>query len=329
MVLPLIPAAVIAVGAAVGGGGLALGGKGAYDIKKASGNIKEARAEYEKHRMNTEQKISGTNQTIGDLGTLQQRAYKETVLRMAEFMVRNQRKIRESERLLVDGVDAKMARVPGLTGLSVDAKSWVGGAAASAVSAMGTGAAATAAVTSFGAASTGTAIAGLSGAAAQSATIAWLGGGALAAGGGGMAVGAVVLNVLMIGPALLVGGFVTKGQGVKAITQAKEFQAKIAVGIAELAATDAKLAAVDDRAEELSSLLQKLTARAVSALDLLESEPFEPQAHAPRFQRTMVLVVAVRDLAATPVIDDSGDLSEESSNLTIKYRAMTEEAEDD
>lgn len=327
MVLPLIPAAAIAIGAAVGGGGLVLGGKGAYDIKKARGHIKEARAEYEAHRATTEQNISATNKRIEGLAALQQQAFNDVVLRMADFMVRNQRKIRESERLLVDGVDAEMALVPGLTGLSVDAKSWIGGAAASAASAVGTGAAATAAVTGFGAASTGTAIAGLSGAAAQSATLAWLGGGAVAAGGGGMAVGAVVLNVLMIGPALLVGGFVTKGQGVKAITQAKEFQAKVAVGIAELAATDANLTAVDDRAEELSTILRKLMALAVAALDLLESEPFEPQAHAQRFQRAMTLVIAVRDLASTPVIDDSGDLSEQSSNLTIKYRAMTEETD--
>jgi len=36
MVLPLIPAVLIAVGAVTGGGGLALGGKGALDLKKAS-----------------------------------------------------------------------------------------------------------------------------------------------------------------------------------------------------------------------------------------------------------------------------------------------------
>lgn len=35
MVLPLIPAALIAVGAVTGCGGLALGGKGALDLKKA------------------------------------------------------------------------------------------------------------------------------------------------------------------------------------------------------------------------------------------------------------------------------------------------------
>ena len=47
--------------------------------------------------------------------------------------------------------------------------------------------------TTFGVASTGTAISTLSGAAATNAALAWLGGGALAAGGGGMAAGKLLL----------------------------------------------------------------------------------------------------------------------------------------
>lgn len=63
-------------------------------------------------------------------------------------------------------------------------------------------------------------------------------------------------------------------------------------------------------------------------MDLLESEPFEPHAHAERFQRAMNLVMAVRDVAVTPVLDADGELTEVSGNLTIKYRSMTEDAQD-
>ena len=48
----------------------------------------------------------------------------------------------------------------------------------------------------FGVASTGTRIAGLTGAAAHGARLAWIGGGALATGGGGVALGSAVLNIL-------------------------------------------------------------------------------------------------------------------------------------
>ena len=70
------------------------------------------------------------------------------------------------------------------------AKAVVGATAAGAVAAAGT----TATVAAIGSASTGTAIASLSGAAATKATLAWLGGGALAAGGGGVAMGVAVLT---------------------------------------------------------------------------------------------------------------------------------------
>jgi len=55
-------------------------------------------------------------------------------------------------------------------------------------------------VSSFGSATTGAAISGLSGAASFNATMAWFGGGALAAGGGGMAIGTVVLGGILILP---------------------------------------------------------------------------------------------------------------------------------
>lgn len=61
--------------------------------------------------------------------------------------------------------------------------------------------------TTFGTASTGTAISSLSGAAATNAATAWLGGGALAAGGGGMAVGSMVLSAIpIVGASIALGG---------------------------------------------------------------------------------------------------------------------------
>lgn len=58
-------------------------------------------------------------------------------------------------------------------------------------------------VSAFGTASTGTAIATLSGAAATNATLAALGGGAISAGGGGMAVGAMVLSGIGVAAAIV------------------------------------------------------------------------------------------------------------------------------
>ena len=95
--------------------------------------------------------------------------------------------------------------------------------------------------TAVGTASTGTAIATLSGAAYTNALLAWFGGGALASGGGGIALGTVVLGGIALGPALCVGGLLFEAEMEKALTEAKEYEAqmkreeaKIEVAIEEL-----------------------------------------------------------------------------------------------
>ncbi|KOG34505.1 hypothetical protein [Streptomyces resistomycificus] len=323
-----IPVILIGVGVATGGGGAVLGGKGAHDLKRSKDRHKEASREYELRRAQTEDARAATNAALAALGEQQGRALVEVVVRMGDFLRRHERQVRESERLLVDGVDVTVTEIPGLRSLDVDAAAWIGGVLGSAVAGAGAGTGVVAAAGSFGVASTGAAISGLSGAAAESALLAFLGGGSLASGGGGMALGAAALNFVTIGPGLLVGGLVLKGQGTKAITRAREFEARIALEVATLDATDAHLKGVDARAAELRGLLTDLTSRALQALELLESEPFDPPRHAARFQRAMALVMAVRDVAATPIVDAEGMVEERSANLTIRYRPLIEETQD-
>lgn len=323
-----IPIVLIGVGVATGGSGVALGGKGAYDLKRSKDRLKEAGQSYERRLAQTEDALAATNTVLKGLGEQQRQAFVDVVVRMGDFLRRHERQVRESERLLVEGIDATMTQIPGLRGLDADAVAWIGGALGSAAAGAGAGAGITAVASSFGVASTGAAISGLTGAAAESATLAFLGGGSLASGGGGMALGATALNFVTIGPALLVGGMVVKGRGTKAMTRAREYEAEIAVAIAELDETDARLKGVDARAAELRELLTDLTFRALEALELLESEPFDLPRHAARFQRAMTLVMGVRDVAATPIVDSEGKLDERSANLTIRYGPLIEETPD-
>ncbi len=84
----------------------------------------------------------------------------------------------------------------------------IGGAAAGTAGGFAAAGATTAAVMALGTASTGTAIASLSGVAATNATLAALGGGALAAGGGGMALGSTILGAATLGAGIMVGGII-------------------------------------------------------------------------------------------------------------------------
>jgi hypothetical protein len=118
------------------------------------------------------------------------------------------------------------------------------------------------------------------------------------------------------------------GQGEKAKTKAHENEAKVNIAIAEMQATNAKFDAIISRAAELETLLGQLVVRATSALDLLESEPFDTARHAARFQQALTLTVAVRDVASTQVVDGSGDLNEETATFKVRYRTLIKAAGD-
>ena len=98
----------------------------------------------------------------------------------------------------------------------------LGGAVAGTAGGFAAAGATTAAVMALGTASTGTAIASLSGVAATNAALAALGGGALAAGGGGMALGSTILGATTLGVGLMVGGIIFNIAGSKLSDSADE-----------------------------------------------------------------------------------------------------------
>lgn len=113
-----------------------------------------------------------------------------------------------------------------LRDVSIGAGVILGGLAGAAAGYAGSSAAAgaiPAAVVALGTtASTGTAISTLSGAASTNAILAALGGGSLAAGGGGMALGAAVLGGATLGAGLLIGGIIFSVTGSQISDEADE-----------------------------------------------------------------------------------------------------------
>lgn len=322
MVLPLIPLALIAVGAVTGGGGVVAVGNGALNIKRAQDEVRSTKDRYAKRRAKSEEAITDTNKLIADYRSLQERAFTEVVVRMRDFLIRHARQIAGREDLLIDELDAGITCIVGVDGIQVDAARWVAGVLGALVTGAGTNAAVTGTVAAFGTASTGTAIASLSGAAAESATMAALGGGSIAAGGGGVALGSVALGAVALGPALLVGGLTAHIKGNKDRTHARKQTARVEVEIAKMDAFDTTLSAVNSRVSELSGILTTLSGHAVDALDVLESEPFDPAVHAEGFQNAVLLAKSVAEVVQTALINENGDLTDESYTLTIKYRVV-------
>ncbi|MBD5831425.1 hypothetical protein [Janibacter melonis] len=295
-------------------------------MRQARNQIAEAVDAHEAERQRTEKAADVTNEALRAFGAEQEAALRDVVVRLAEFIRRNQRHVNESLKLLVDGVEVEVNECGDPGGLGADAVSLLVSLATAGTTGVGAAAGTTAAVTAFGAASTGTSISALSGVAAQNATMAALGGGSLASGGGGMALGATALNFVTVGPALLVGGLLLNGQGEKALTQAKEFVADAKVRQAEVAGMRTTFKGVEQRIGELSDLLHSLVSRAVQAIEALEGienleeDGFRPELHAAEFQEAISLTVAVRDVASTAVVDDDGKLNRQTAKMKVKYK---------
>lgn len=319
MVLPLIPVVVIAVSAASGGTGLFAGTRGALKLKRARATAAVGQATHDEAVAQTNEVVEAVNLCLGDYGRKQEEAHLAVVNRMVRFLERNQRLVSQRAQLFADGATGEtheLARVTRFT----DPIGWVKGGASAAAASAATFAGVPALVTSVGTASTGAAISGLSGAAAESATLAWLGGGALSTGGLGVAGGTLVLNAATAGPALLIGGLALNGQGEKALTRAERYNAEVQLSCANQDTFRSTLGLLRARVEELEVILARLVARAVKALEVLESVPLDSDEGTVAFQHAMALVVSVRDVIAAPVVDEHGALTNETKSLIIRYR---------
>lgn len=113
-------------------------------------------------------------------------------------------------------------------------------------------------VMALGSASTGAAIAGLSGAAATNATLAWLGGGAIAAGGGGMALGTMVLGGIVAGPALLIAGGIFSSKAKEKLNNAYSNLAKAKKISSDIDKGIVELNYIKDTANQVRELVRKI-----------------------------------------------------------------------
>lgn len=256
MPIPLILGALAAAGLT----GTAKGVKGAIDTKEAH-NIQGSA---EKRLRTAQSQINaireGTNSSIQELGKLKLQVYANQINEFVEVYS----KIKDVQ--LTDSIGLNELKKLNITNGSLEelkdtaisARGVLGGGIAGVGAGVLLGWGAYGGVMTLGTASTGTAIAGLSGVAATNATLAWLGGGAIAAGGGGMAMGAMVLGGIVAGPALLVAGGIFSAQAKKKLNDAYSNLAEAKKIEAELATAGIKLKSIQKNANQLNVLIKKL-----------------------------------------------------------------------
>lgn len=131
------------------------------------------------------------------------------------------------------------------------------------------------------------------------------------------------------GPALFGIGLTVKNQGAKALTGAEACRAKVDELIARYDEIDVLAGGVQERASELEEILGRLARRATDALNVLESEEFDPESHGIRLQQAWNLSKAVGEVASAQIIGDDGGVSEASQALVFRYRQLPEETNHD
>ena len=173
----------------------------------------------------------------------------------------------------------------------------------------------------FGVASTGTRIANLSGVAANSARLAWIGGGAVAAGGGGVALGSTILNVLS--KANIVTAPLGLALSFWSEKQAHDYEKRVTAELKELTEAEIKLrrkstampkamlrieeiqGSIENTNQGLKELLAKakaLPSPTVNPLDI-EDGTVEPDLHLA--QQIYLTAKALRELLEQPGIPEN------------------------
>jgi hypothetical protein len=222
-----------------------------------------------------------------------------------------------------------------LTQVRVSALRAVGAVAGGLTSGAGAGAAAYAAVGAFAAASTGTPIAALSGAAATNATLAFLGGGAIASGGGGVALGTAVLGGLVAAPVLVASAAFLSWHGRSARRTQREIATSLDTAESEFALTEQRASAVLARSRQFRSLLvdlHEVVAARLPVLAALVDANDDYATFTPEQRRQVItvvgLVTATVALMATPLTDDTGAVSTVSGQVIAETRSQLDDCSD-
>lgn len=319
-IIPIILGAAALITAGVG---VAAGVDGISKMDEAKKLGKNAQKRYEQKCKLVENTLQKTQDFAEEYGQLQIQVKLQTIKSFVAFIERIGQQASQSDLEFLEGLEGiSPQQIQEYKTAALEAERLAKGGFAAVGAAYAAGQGAVALIGLFGTASTGAAIGGLSGAAAWNATLAWLGGGSLAAGGGGMALGTLVLGGIAVGPALMIGGFVLGGQGEKALTEAHRYEAQVNTEIAKLDAFESFLGQAQRRIVELRELVESLNNRTVGILVKLESKPFVRERDAAKFQQAALMIKALVEIMKTPVLDAEGNLNHDAAGLKAKYRTI-------
>ena len=327
MPLPFLAWAVVATIAAVGGTKTVKAIKdnkdASYYAGRANDIISAASEKADEYRKRAHESIESLGQVKLETFNRTIGSFLKTFGKIKNVNFSDVDTIPEFKNLNLDS--ANIVELSKMTAMAADAlKGTASGVLSGAAAAYG----AYGAVGWLASAGTGTAISGLSGAAATNATLAWLGGGTIAAGGGGIAAGTMVLGGIVAAPALLILGCVMGAKASKNLEEAKSNFAKAndyAEQMELLCSTCNKISEHADFMRNAITVTAKVCDRGVVNLEKTIDEygtewnafPYDAKNKVAALGATVKLLKTLLDMK---ILTESGKPSDESDPECIKQK---------
>lgn len=333
----LVPGAIAAASAAAAAVGIGSGAKAIKKNKQAKSINAEAQSTFDKAKTATERARNKSNKSLEKLGKTKLNVLDQSMNHFVEVFdqihnvkLKDSVGLGELSKFHLDKQGLIEIRELGSMATSVIG-GLVGGAGAGALTAFG----AYGATMTFAAASTGTAIASLSGVAATNATLAFLGGGALAAGGGGMALGSTILGGAVAGPAIAILGVVMNASASKNLDNAYSNKYKAEEAAESLKVVRTLCNGISKRSDMFTSLISKLDEILVELTAQLEEIVNTRGTNFARFNETergivamsMSVAGAIKKVLDTPILTEAGELTEESKVVHAEMEKYIESIE--
>jgi len=302
-------------------GGLALFAA-SYGVKKgvdasdknrdAENIVRWAKQDYESESEKLEKRKTEINSTLENFGKFKVSVFTNEIKELVELAksCKDAKSSFEDKQVITD---SELNELNIAVNNSLEIASGIGkGAIAGALTGLG----AYGTVGALASASTGTAIAGLSGAAATNATLAWLGGGSLAVGGGGMALGTAVLGGIVAGPLIAVGGMFMDSKAEENLTQARKLESESNRVIEQMKTARVTLGAIEDRVEELESVIYEVKDKFNTLKEFLEKENSKFLSFfgsnkllckSENFNQLLIMGSSLKNLLDIPIIAEDGN----------------------
>lgn len=330
----LVPGAIAAASAGLAAVGIGSGAKAIKKNKQAKSINAEAQSTFDKAKTATERARNKSNKSLEKLGKTKltvldqsMMSFVHTFEQIHNLKLKNSPGLDELSKFHLDKQDLLEIREMSNMASSV-LGGMVGGVGAGALTAFG----AYGATMTFAAASTGTAIASLSGVAATNATLAFLGGGALAAGGGGMALGSTILGGAVAGPAVAVLGVVMNASASKNLDNAYSNKWKAEEAAESMKAVRTVCNAITKRSDMFRSLIDKLDEALVELTaqiaDIIRNSGTNYAKYSEEERDIVAMAMSVasamKSVLDTPVLNEDGSVTDESKKVYDEMTAFVE-----